>query len=84
MKRIVTIPEGATVSRIGKEEVIGEAPMNILVGSERLIEVDMDGYARKVVGIGPDSPDEITIQLDPLAKDRLVIEGIQNATFEIY
>ena len=84
MKRIVTIPEGATVSRIGKEEVIGEAPMNILVGSERLIEVYMDGYARRVVGIGPDSPDEITIQLDPLAKDRLVIEGIQNATFEIY
>ena len=58
--------------------------MNILVGSERLIEVYSDGYARRVVGIGPDSPDEITIQLDPLAKDRLVIEGIQNATFEIY
>ena len=69
MKRIVTIPEGATVSRIGKEEVIGEAPMNILVGSERLIEVYMDGYARRVVGIGPDSPDQITIQLVPLAKD---------------
>ena len=84
MKRIITIPEGATVSRIGKEEVIGEAPMNILVGSERLIEVYMEGYARRVVGIGPDSPDEITIELDPLAKDRLVIEGIQNATFEIY
>ena len=68
MKRIVTIPEGATVSRIGKEEVIGEAPMNILVGSERLIEVYMDGYARKVVGIGPDSPDEITIQIRSACK----------------
>jgi hypothetical protein len=44
----------------------------------------LDGYAKRVIGIGPDSPDEITIELQPLAKDRLVLEGIQNATFEIY
>ena len=44
----------------------------------------MEGYAKRVIGIGPDSPDEITIELQPLAKDRLVLEGIQNATFEIY
>ena len=84
IKRIVTSPEGAIVARIGQNEVLGMAPINILAGSERLIEISLDGYAKRVIGIGPDSPDEITIELQPLAKDRLVLEGIQNATFEIY
>ncbi len=84
IKRIVTNPEGALVARIGQNEVLGIAPINILAGSERLIEISLDGYAKRVIGIGPDSPDEITIELQPLAKDRLVLEGIQNATFEIY
>ena len=84
IKRIVTSPEGAIVARIGQNEVLGMAPINILAGSERLIEISLDGYAKRVIGIGPDSPDEITIDLQPLAKDRLVLEGIQNATFEIY
>lgn len=84
IKRIVTSPEGAIVARIGQNEVLGMAPINILAGSERLIEISLDGYAKRVIGIGPDSPDEITIVLQPLAKDRLVLEGIQNATFEIY
>ena len=84
IKRIVTRPEGAIVARIGQNEVLGMAPINILAGSERLIEISLDGYAKRVIGIGPDSPDEITIELQPLAKDRLVLEGIQNATFEIY
>ena len=84
IKRIVTSPEGAIVARIGQNEVLGIAPINILAGSERLIEISLDGYAKRVIGIGPDSPDEITIELQPLAKDRLVLEGIQNATFEIY
>ena len=84
IKRIITSPEGAIVARIGQNEVLGMAPINILAGSERLIEISLDGYAKRVIGIGPDSPDEITIELQPLAKDRLVLEGIQNATFEIY
>ena len=84
IKRIVTSPEGAIVARIGQNEILGMAPINILAGSERLIEISLDGYAKRVIGIGPDSPDEITIELQPLAKDRLVLEGIQNATFEIY
>ena len=84
LKRIITLPEGATVARIGQNEIIGKAPVKILAGSERLIEISLDGYAKRIIGIGPDSPDEITIELNPLAKDRLVLEGIQNATFEIY
>lgn len=84
IKRIVTKPEGGTVARIGQNEVLGIAPINILAGSERLIEISLDGYAKRVIGIGPDSPDEIIIELQLLAKDRLVLEGIQNATFEIY
>ena len=84
LKRIVTIPDGATVARIGQTEILGIAPINILAGSERLIEISYDGYARRVIGIGPDSPDELVIELDLLAKDRLILEGIQDATFEIF
>ncbi|MFL2859814.1 MAG: hypothetical protein ACJ0BW_03620 [Pontiellaceae bacterium] len=84
LKRIVTIPEGATVARIGQTQTLGTTPINILAGSERLIEISYEGYARRVIGIGPDSPDELVIKLDLLAKDRLILEGIQDATFEIY
>ena len=83
IKRIVTSPEGAIVARIGQNEVLGMAPINILAGSERLIEISLDGYAKRVIGIGPDSPDEITIELQPLAKDRLVLEGIQLSLIHI-
>lgn len=84
IKRIITNPEGASIARIGKREILGKAPLNLLAGSERLVEVYIEGYARRVIGIGPDSPDEIIVELEPLAKDRLILEGIQNATFEIY
>ncbi|MEC8314077.1 MAG: hypothetical protein VXZ44_03405, partial [Verrucomicrobiota bacterium] len=51
IKRIVTSPEGAIVARIGQNEVLGIAPINILAGSERLIEISLDGYAKRVIGI---------------------------------
>ena len=82
MKRIVTIPEGATVSRIGKE-VIGEAPMNILVGSERLIEVYIGWLCSEGRGHRSDSPDEY-YSVGSACKRQASNRGIQNATFEIY
>jgi hypothetical protein len=72
------------VARIGKREVLGTAPIDLLAEAERLIEIYLDGYARRVIGIGPDSPDEILVELQPLAKDTLVVDELQRASITVF
>ena len=84
LKTILTEPAGAQISRIGQREVLGTAPLQLLAKSERLLEISAEGYARRTIGIGPDSPAQITIKLQPLAKDRLMLEGIQHATITVF
>jgi hypothetical protein len=84
LKKLRTQPPGATVARIGKREVLGTAPIDLLAEAERLIEIYLDGYARRVIGIGPDSPDEILVELQPLAKDTLVVDELQRASITVF
>ena len=56
----------------------------MLAEAERLIEVYLEGYARRVIGIGPDSPAEILVELQPLAKDTLVVDELQRASITVF
>jgi hypothetical protein len=84
LKQLRTQPPGATVARIGMREVLGTAPIALLAEAERLIEVYLEGYARRVIGIGPDSPAEILVELQPLAKDTLVVDELQRASITVF
>ena len=84
LKHVRTIPPGATISRIGKREVLGSAPISLLAEAERLIEVYMEGYARRVIGIGPDSEENILVELEPLEKDTLIVDELQRASITVF
>ncbi len=84
LKTIITDPAGAKISRIGEDQALGTAPFKLLADSERLIQISAKGYARRIIGLGPDSPETITITLEPLARDRMVLDGIQNATITLF
>ena len=84
LKHVRTSPPGATISRIGKREVLGTAPISLLAEAERLIEVYIEGYARRVIGIGPDSEENILVELEPLEKDTLIVDELQRASITVF
>ena len=84
LKYVTTSPPGATMSRIGKREVLGVAPIFLLAEAERLIEVYIEGYARRVIGIGPDSEENIIVELEPLEKDTLIVDELQRASITVF
>lgn len=84
LKRVRTKPAGAMVSRIGKREVLGRAPLDLLADSERLVEVYMEGYVRRVIGFGPDSPSDILVELQPVGQDVLVVDELQDSSISVF
>ena len=84
LKRIVSVPAGAMIARIGKRELLGTAPLSILAGSERLIEVYMEGYVGRIIGLGPDSPEEIIVELQPVVRDRMILDEVDDATITVF
>ena len=84
LKRITSKPTGATIARIGKREVLGQAPLQLLAGSERLIEVYLEGYVGRIIGFGPDSPEEIVVELQPVVRDRLMMDEVEEATITAF
>ena len=72
LKHVRTRPPGATISRIGKREVLGTAPISLLAEAERLIEVYIEGYARRVIGIGPDSEENILVELEHSYMEKII------------
>ena len=52
--------------------------------AERLIEVYIEGYARRVIGIGPDSEENILVELEPLEKDTLIVDELQRASITVF
>ncbi len=84
LKRVQSQPAGAIISRIGKREVLGRAPLDLLADSERLVEVYMEGYVRRVIGFGPDSPADILVELQPVGQDVLVVDELQDSSISVF
>lgn len=83
-KIIDTAPQGAEVYRFGGEEKLGLSPYRSLVESERLIEIRKEGYVTRVVSIGPDSSDRVSISLKKEPTHEVVVDGILKSGVTIF
>lgn len=68
-KTIVTDPPGADVYRLGGLEKLGTAPFTTVVKNERVFEIRKKGYRSSVIGLGPGSPKQLKVPLNPVPRD---------------
>jgi len=68
-KTIVTDPPGAEVYRLGGLEKLGTSPFTTVVEGERVFEIKKKGYRPYVVGLGPTSPKQMKVPLNPVPRD---------------
>lgn len=68
-KTIVTTPAGAEIYRMGGHEKIGESPFTAIVDGERIFEIKKPGFKTEIVGMGVDSPSQLSISLSSLPRD---------------
>ena len=68
-KTIVTDPPGADVYRLGGLEKLGTAPFTTVVAGECVFEIKKPGYQPYVIGVGPTSPDQLSVPLLPVPRD---------------
>lgn len=68
-KTIVTDPPGADVYRLGGLEKLGTAPFTTVIDGERVFEIKKEGYRPSVIGMGPSSPQQMEVPLNPVPRD---------------
>lgn len=68
-KTIVTDPPGADVYRLGGLEKLGTSPFTTVVEGERVFEIKKKGFRPYVVGLGPSSPQQMKVPLNPVPRD---------------
>lgn len=83
-KVIDSVPAGATIYRYGRNEVLGTCPLKILVESDRLVEIGAAGHRSRIIGIGPDSPERLTVALDREPRDDILVEGLQQSNITTF
>lgn len=83
-KSICTTPAEAEIFRFGRHELLGMSPLNLLVDSERLIEIRKEGYEPQVLSIGSDSPETIDLILKKTPANDVVVDGILRNTVRAF
>ncbi len=83
LEKVVTIdsrPTGAKVYRPGGAEFIGTTPLRQPVRGERSFELQLDGFATKIVTVASDSADNVTFALarDESARNVTVSDPLLN------
>jgi|GEM_PF-3279541 len=68
-KTIVTDPPGAEVYRLGGLEKLGDSPFTTVIEGERVFEIKKKGYRTSTIGMGPGSPEQMSVPLSPLPRD---------------
>lgn len=68
-KTIVTTPAGAAIYRLGGHEKMGESPFTTIVEGERIFEIKKPGFKSEVIGLGADSPSQLSVLLSTLPRD---------------
>ncbi|VGO17230.1 hypothetical protein PDESU_05826 [Pontiella desulfatans] len=68
-KTIVTDPPGADVYRLGGLEKLGTSPFTTVIDGERVFEIKKKGYRPYVIGMGPSSPQQLSVPLSQVPRD---------------
>lgn len=68
-KTIVTDPAGAEIYRLGGVEKLGVSPYTTVVDGERVFEIKKVGFRSEIIGMGSDSPSELSVPLYSAPRD---------------
>lgn len=84
-KTIVSDPPGGEVYRLGALEKLGIAPLTILVEDESVFEIRKEGYKTCIIGVGPSSPEQLSVTLTPVpegAPNEAAVRAFDNAVLK--
>jgi hypothetical protein len=86
-KTIMTNPSGGDIYRLGGMEKLGTAPFGIIVSAECVFEIRKEGYEPCVIGLGPSSPDRVSVPLSPLPRsqpDAAAVRQLDNPLIDAF